>query len=376
MEIAVISSLKTLSCADTLTGEEAKNGRNVSAMNALARWFRYGYILMWCAIMAGILYFGLRPFNHRIFNNAHTTSEGISIGSYGMAYSPVLRCHPDGYAFGMVFTTAVYPDRNVPLILELIDESNGTPVVTVGQWKNHLVFREWGGMDVSILMAPEEVISTGKPVTFGFSACRDSVYCFVNGTLRSAPRHVKVQVPGARVVLGNSARGHRQWTGIVRQFRWYEQPLCGPALKHGSVHDAVPAGGLPFSIRTPGHEQPLTIKVPRLYTVLRKRMLIAPWIDFELSASYGFDVVLNFLGFIPLGICTMLVLVTAGFHNRRLTGIYVVAGSFALSLAIEILQAWLPSRSSQWSDVLLNGTGAAVGVVVFLMLYREAGKVH
>jgi glycopeptide antibiotics resistance protein len=38
---------------------------------------------------------------------------------------------------------------------------------------------------------------------------------------------------------------------------------------------------------------------------------------------------------------------------------------FAISLSIEIVQAWLPSRSSQTLDVILNTTGALIGAMIY-----------
>jgi glycopeptide antibiotics resistance protein len=55
--------------------------------------------------------------------------------------------------------------------------------------------------------------------------------------------------------------------------------------------------------------------------------------------------------------------------------IAVFAG-FLLSLMIEILQAWLPSRSSDVFDLVLNTTGAFLGAVIYRGMRREAEGVR
>ena len=66
----------------------------------------------------------------------------------------------------------------------------------------------------------------------------------------------------------------------------------------------------------------------------------------------GFDFVANLLVFAPIGVAL-----------HRSSGWRVVGFAFALSLAIELCQRWLP-RQQDLSDVIANTLGAAVGYVL------------
>ena len=94
--------------------------------------------------------------------------------------------------------------------------------------------------------------------------------------------------------------------------------------------------------------------------------LHAPWPH----RTLGFDVWVNVLGYLPLGIVTGLAL------YPRLTGFVLVAVSSlycgALSAALEALQTFLPTRVASVVDLLTNLLGAIIGS---LIAARMAGPV-
>ena len=71
------------------------------------------------------------------------------------------------------------------------------------------------------------------------------------------------------------------------------------------------------------------------------------------------DLLVNVVAYVPLG-----ALLAAGGGGRlgRRVLLAAVAGAL-LSLAIETAQACLPARTSAWSDLLANATGAAIGAL-------------
>lgn len=87
-----------------------------------------------------------------------------------------------------------------------------------------------------------------------------------------------------------------------------------------------------------------------------------------------FDVIANFLAYIPLGALLTLTRLRRGSRLWPALVLPVLAGSL-LSYAVECLQHWLPMRYPSLYDWLLNTAGTAVGTVLAL-LARSAGLLN
>ena len=83
--------------------------------------------------------------------------------------------------------------------------------------------------------------------------------------------------------------------------------------------------------------------------------ITAPWPQYLV----GFDVAINTLGYAPLGFLLALGLLQSGSAARALT-LAVLAGAL-LSLCMETLQSYLPSRIPSNADLAFNVIGTAVG---------------
>lgn len=88
--------------------------------------------------------------------------------------------------------------------------------------------------------------------------------------------------------------------------------------------------------------------------------LTAPWSRFDT----GFDVVVNMLGYVPLGLLGGLAL------YPRLRGVrallLVLASCVLLSAGLEAVQTYLPRRVASRLDLMANAAGALVGVLLAL----------
>ena len=81
-----------------------------------------------------------------------------------------------------------------------------------------------------------------------------------------------------------------------------------------------------------------------------------------MTRGYWSDVVINIVGFIPFGFFFALWFsLTPGIARPRLTALLL---GFAISLAIETLQYFLPTRDSSMTDLLNNTIGTALGVAL------------
>jgi hypothetical protein len=103
--------------------------------------------------------------------------------------------------------------------------------------------------------------------------------------------------------------------------------------------------------------------IPERFVIVHKWFLEPFWKEFRPGWSYSKDVGINVAGFIPLGFffCSYLSLVGKIKHPSLVT----IALGFIVSLTIEVLQAFLPTRDSGTTDLITNTFGTALGVILY-----------
>ena len=85
-----------------------------------------------------------------------------------------------------------------------------------------------------------------------------------------------------------------------------------------------------------------------------------------------FDVVANLLGYLPLGFLLVVALLRSGRRSGAAAVLACVGGTL-LSLAMEVLQNYLPQRVSSNVDLALNALGTAIGVAIGAALQWRGG---
>ena len=83
------------------------------------------------------------------------------------------------------------------------------------------------------------------------------------------------------------------------------------------------------------------------------------------------DILLNVLLYIPLGLAAALVFLRR--HSRAASALGAIAAAFAVSLSVEMLQAFMPQRDPSSLDVLTNVLGGTLGAVIAL---RAEGRIR
>jgi len=86
------------------------------------------------------------------------------------------------------------------------------------------------------------------------------------------------------------------------------------------------------------------------------------WHEFEMSRSYWSAVLNNIVGFIPFGCCFFAWL--SALRLRRAALVTVLLGT-AVSVTIEILQAYRPVRDSGTTDIITNMLGTWLGLAIY-----------
>jgi VanZ family protein len=103
---------------------------------------------------------------------------------------------------------------------------------------------------------------------------------------------------------------------------------------------------------------------PRL--IFEKPVLHLP----RLSDLHAADVMLNVAGFIPLGLSFAFRQFRAGKQSLRTSAAAAILMGAALSVAVEVIQAWLPTRDSSLADFIANAAGAGLGAAAFIAWAR------
>jgi hypothetical protein len=105
------------------------------------------------------------------------------------------------------------------------------------------------------------------------------------------------------------------------------------------------------------------LRIPERFFVLHAPFLKTPWAEFQSGWSYWKDVLINIGGFVPLGFFFCAYFVSVRRLNRAVLATIVVGG--LVSLTIEVLQAFLPTRDSGMTDIITNTLGTAVGTALY-----------
>jgi VanZ like family/Concanavalin A-like lectin/glucanases superfamily len=230
----------------------------------------------------------------------------------------------------------------------------------------------------------DDVFSRLKPVFFTISSGETGTAIYVDGILvkKSANFRLSSQDLTGQLVIGNAPATTDSWSGQVKGLALYDREL--PAVEV-LQHFADWTGGSatskqPDLVRSErvvasylfnegkanvAHNQVDSgpkLLIPERFFVLRKQFLERPWDEFRSDWSYWKDVGINIAGFLPLGFFFSAYFSAIG-KIKRATWLTIALG-FAVSLTIEVLQAFLPSRDSGMTDLITNTFGTALGAIL------------
>lgn len=333
--------------------------------------------------MAIILMAGLWPFNPFPSNHLTWLKEGSGLvfeeNAILLSRAPLAFSGPDGSSISLELWLrpksnprdsfaffSIYTSRN-PRQLRLIQYDNllmirrereGAEDITIGE----AVFADTA-VFLTIVSGPKGtwIYSNGKPV-------REFPKCFLSGRDLSG-----------QLIIGSSPFVAQTWRGEWRGLAIYGVELSPAAvLEHYEkwmsgrqtelTDEFAPSILFDFHERTGETVLDLTGKapalfIPRHYLVPHKAVLQTPWDEYRRNGApavdVALDILLNIAGFVPLGF-----LLSAFFWSsagcKRPILMAILLGALT-SLTIELLQAYIPQRSSGMADVLTNTFGTALG---------------
>jgi VanZ family protein len=170
------------------------------------------------------------------------------------------------------------------------------------------------------------------------------------------------------------------WTGTISGLAFYDHALTPDEIRldyglwqhHRELiaHKAEPPYGLYLFNEQQGTRVPNRGKmgpdliIPQNYFILQPGFLVPFWQEYRADFAYAKDLAINIFGLVPLGSCFAALF--AWLIGAKRTLLYTTLLGFCVSLTIEILQAYMPTRVSGTTDLITNTSGTALGAWLYL----------
>jgi VanZ family protein len=359
-------------------------------------------------IVVGMLYFGVRFKGYRPVNRVEwSASEGLYFRRSAIAYTDDFfaaaqggDARKAGLTIEMLLRVEDLGNASFRYILSVHAGSDKRQLL-IGQWRHWLVVMNGDDYDsrqgvpkLYVDLSPVGV----RPFWLAIVAGEGGTAVYVDGRLAKANANLHLAYPNqggrARLVLGNSVYAKHAWSGAIGGLALYDLALEGSRLQahyarlaageDGFASDRAAAPKICYRFeqlsggrvvnRSVGPAGGLyDLKVPALMSVLKMEFL--QWPRFSSSESRWHmvsDVVLNLIGFVPLGFMLMGLMGRMAKRGGYWGWGMAVGVAFSFSLFLEVTQAWIPSRDSSLLDLLMNTAGAGLGAWVGLPVLRKA----
>jgi fluoride ion exporter CrcB/FEX len=348
---------------------------------------------------------GLKPKGYHFRNDiAWTRSNGgIGIGPIGIAYTRDSLQWMDknsldsGFAIELSVKADKFQTNGIAEILSFWDGTYPEPLI-IGQWRDFVIVRvrAINNKKRYLEFGADSIFEQKKSRLIQIVSARSKTVIYVDG-IRTSDSIFTPIFPDAglrgRLILGNSATAGEPWSGELHGLAIYQLALSpGEITLRFSQWGLMGRASLPpatnaahfFQFKEGGgrvaHDCVATgfdLKIPKFFQIVKKKVLTGPWDDFTWSFSYLADVAVNLIGFMPIGFFMALFLfevraIRNWKKNLFLTGFIC----FCISLSIELIQVYIPTRDSQLSDLICNTLGGSIGGIFAKMIIIKMKKIR
>lgn len=224
----------------------------------------------------------------------------------------------------------------------------------------------------------DDTFRRSGPVFLTITSGTDGTAVYIDGVLAKKASQFRIptkQLTG-QIILGDSPGQPDSWSGQLLGVAIYRQELTvTQLLRHYETwmqeeRPEIPEDERNIALYLFGerlgnvvHDQSrsgVNLYIPDRYVVLDQSFIEPFWKEFNMSRSYWGSVFKNIIGFVPFGFC-FCACVSA--HKARRAALATVILGTLVSLTIEVLQAYLPTRDSGMTDIFTNTLGTYIGVL-------------
>ena len=349
--------------------------------------------------------FGLWPFNLNPFNEVKRSEDGKSISLYGrgilFSKTPLVIfekniLNPDSLSIELAILPQSENIGYIACIFSLYDGYDPPPLL-IGQWKTHLIirFREVHSKSAHLHreISINNALKKGENVVISIVTSENNTSIYLNENLSKSysnysPLKTNMTLSG-QIVVGNSPSGDAPWQGEIHSLKvhtlnikkkhisnnYFEQKKGKPqtsreitSLKNKLSKPSFKSQNFVINV----NNKELSLFIPEKFKILKKNILVPPWIDSRINFSTLKDMAVNIFGFIPFGFfLTFCFKVNRGNYSNSKNYFITVLVGFLISLSIELIQVNIPERSSSLTDLLLNTLGTLFGVFLFHISSRN-----
>jgi hypothetical protein len=352
--------------------------------------------VMCLVVLSGILVAGLWPF-HAPRNEVSWLSNGSGLlfGEYGSIVSAgtfgASRSHVDSAGSLEIWLEPKRVDSSGTILAFYWPESRVVPFA-LRQSLGDLVLQRSSqgqlGRVKKTKIYVDDVFTHPRPVLLTISSGSLGTTIYADGALltRSPNFRFSSQDLTGQGIIGNDPATTHNWSGQLKGFAIYDHELTADEVsqhytnwtKAKQADLAKSEGVVALYLFNEGNgsiihnevDSATNLVIPERFFVLREQFLERPWDEFYPGWHYWEDVGINIAGFIPLGFLFTAYFSAVG-QIKPATWLTIALG-FSVSLTIEVLQAFLPTRDSGMTDLITNTFGTALGAMLFAWSARHA----
>lgn len=344
------------------------------------------------ALWIGLMIAGLWPFNFLPPNHVWwlPNKNGVHFERYGEIYSPGAWIAP-GVGSGEGLSIELWLEAEetyrafVPILS--IDNPSHSANFMVEQFRSNLIvegrFRDSLGRVDSLRLWMDNALSEGQPRFLTVTSGPKGTIVYLEAAVqRPYPkRTLTADNFSGRLLLGHAAQGHQPWTGDVLGLAFYSKLLTPQEVSEhylawlDSRTAELAKGGrtrvYPFDEHNGAIVHDYAGAMPDLVIPERFRVLHPAVLEFPAKPNRSdlMDSFVNVLGFIPFGFLVAMYLQEASNCTRGRAILTTIVLGGITSLAIELLQVYLPTRDSSLLDLINNVLGSALGAVIPYRLF-------
>jgi hypothetical protein len=350
-----------------------------------------GILLAICAgVLCAILVAGLWPLNPIPSNEVSPLADqnGLAIGRDGTIYSPnAFKIAAPGEDSFCSLDIWLIPSGGVVktsvTILAFYTPDNPMQFRLKQYLDELLVQRDYRDEQNHLKTAEikiERAFREKEKILFTITSSPKGTVVYGNGEFRESSSRFGLTCKSfaGQLIVGSSPVSYNTWQGKLLGLAFFHQSL---SKEQASRHYRAWSQGLNpvdfqnervFALYTfeqgsgrtvhDGTGSSPDLYIPGTFRILHKKFLTPPWEEFSFDRSYGWDVLVNVAGFIPLGFFFYAFFAWDRSRNWAAVATIVLGG--LTSLTIEVLQVFLPPRSSGVTDIITNTLGTIVGVIL------------